>query len=413
MVEFELDMYQVAAVAAIMFWLGSWIVKKNAFLSKYCIPAPLVGGLIFASINTVLAASGMMVITLDTTLQNILMSVFFTTIGFTASIPLMKKGGKQILVILFISVVVLTLQNGIGSSIASLFGIDPRLGLAVGSIALMGGPGTAAAFGTIMEGPDYLVQGASVVGLAAATFGLIAGSILGGPIMRRRLNQLALKELAITKSEVAVTKNEVVDIEEVEVEREKKALGMIRTSSDRFVWAAMLLALALGSGVVLSNIMAATGITFPAYMGSLIMGAIIRNIVEAVGQRHPNEEMEICGDISLSLFLAMAMMGLKLWVLAGLAVPIIVILIAQVVFMFLFSYYILFKLLGKNYESAVQTAGFIGYAMGSMSNAMANMQTITRKYGPAPAAYLAIPIGGMISDFFNAVIITGFLNFFT
>lgn len=402
--EFQLDMYQVAAVAAVMFWIGSWIVKKSSFLSKYCIPAPLVGGLIFALVNTVLAASGTMVITLDTTLQNILMSVFFTTIGFSASIPLMKKGGRQILVILFLSVVVLTFQNGIGSGIASLFGIDPRLGLSVGSISLMGGPGTAAAFGAIMEGPDYGVQGASAVGLAAATFGLIVGSILGGPIMRRRLNQLALKEVDITKNEVAATKEEV---------EENTAHAMIRTNSDRFVMAGMLLALALGTGVVLSKIMAATGITFPAYMGALVMGAIIRNVVEAIGHRHPNEEIEICGEISLSLFLAMAMMGLKLWVLADLAVPIIVILIAQVLFMFVFSYFILFKLLGKDYEAAVQTAGFIGYAMGSMSNAMANMQTITRKYGVAPAAYLAIPIGGMMSDFFNAVIITGFLNFFT
>lgn len=402
MYEFQLDMYQVAAIAAIMFWLGSSIVKKNAFLSKYCIPAPLVGGLIFALVNTVLAASGTMVITLDTTLQNILMSVFFTTIGFSASIPLIKKGGRQILFILFLSVVVLTFQNGIGSGIASLFGIDPRLGLSVGSIALMGGPGTAAAFGSIMEGPDYLVQGASAVGLAAATFGLVAGSILGGPIMRRRLNQLSLKEVEVTKSEVAATKEEGAEQH-----------GMLKTNVDRFVLAAMLLAVALGTGVVLSKIMALTGITFPAYMGALVMGAVIRNIVEAIGHRHPNEEIEICGEISLSLFLAMAMMGLKLWVLADLAVPIIVILIAQVLFMFLFSYFILFNLLGKDYEAAVQTAGFIGYAMGSMSNAMANMQAITRKYGVAPAAYLAIPIGGMISDFFNAVIITGFLNFFT
>jgi ESS family glutamate:Na+ symporter len=403
MFEFKLDMYQAAGVAAVIFWIGSWVVKKSAFLSKYCIPAPLVGGLIFALINTVLAASGIMTISLDTTLQNILMNAFFTTIGFAASIPLIKKGGKQILVILSLSVVVLTLQNVIGSGIASLFGIDPRLGLAVGSTALMGGPGTAAAFGAVMESPVYGVKGATVVGLAAATFGLVSGSMLGGPIMRRRLNKLTrMNKLAL--SEKAATNEEV---------EEKKAPIMIETNIDRFVSAAMFLALALGSGVVLSNIMAASGITFPDYMGALVMGAVIRNVVEAIGHHHPNEEMEIIGEVSLSLFLAMALMGLKLWVLADLALPIIVILIAQVAFMFLFSYYVIFKLLGKNYESAVQTAGFIGYAMGSMSNAMANMQAITKKYGSAPTAFLAIPIGGMISDFFNAGVITFLLNFFT
>ncbi|MGG0411228.1 sodium/glutamate symporter [Peribacillus simplex] len=403
MFEFKLDMYQAAGVAAVISWIGFWVVKKSAFLSKYCIPAPLVGGLIFALINTVLAASGIMTISLDTTLQNILMNAFFTTIGFSASIPLIKKGGKQILVILSLSVVVLTLQNVIGSGIASLFGIDPRLGLAVGSTALMGGPGTAAAFGAVMESPVYGVQGATVVGLAAATFGLVSGSMLGGPIMRRRLNKLTrMNKLAL--SQTAATNEEV---------EEKKAPIMIETNIDRFVSAAMFLALALGSGVVLSNIMAASGVTFPDYMGALVMGAVIRNVVEAIGHHHPNEEMEIIGEVSLSLFLAMALMGLKLWVLADLALPIIVILIAQVAFMFLFSYYVIFKLLGKNYESAVQTAGFIGYAMGSMSNAMANMQAITKKYGSAPTAFLAIPIGGMISDFFNAGVITFLLNFFT
>lgn len=185
------------------------------------------------------------------------------------------------------------------------------------------------------------------------------------------------------------------------------------TDTNRFIRAGMLLALALGLGVIVSELLAATGITFPGYMGALVMGAIIRNVVEATGKIYPDNEIITTGEVSLSLFLAMAMMGLELWVLADLAIPIIAILIVQVIFMFLFSYFILFNVLGKNYDAAVQTAGFIGYAMGSTSNAMANMQTITRKYGPSPAAYIAIPIGGTFSDFFNAIIITGFLNFFT
>ncbi len=395
MFEFKLGMYEAAGLAAVMYWIGSYIVKRSAFLSKYCIPAPLVGGLLFAAINTVLASTGTMKVTMDTTLQTILMNVFFTTIGFSASIPLIKKGGKQILVILFLSVVVLTLQNTIGCGIASLFGIDPRLGCAVGSISLMGGPGTAAAFGAVMESEVYGVAGASVVGLAAATFGLVSGSMMGNPSMKRRLNELKLKEIDYND------------------DAEEKQADGYETTSKRFVNAAMFLVLALGSGMVLSKVLAMTGITFPGYMGSLVMGAVIRNVAEAFGFSHPNDEMETCGDMALSVFLAMALMGLKLWELANLALPMIAILAAQVTMMFLISYYIIFNFLGKDYEAAVQTAGFIGYAMGAMSNAMANMQTITRKYGPAPNAYFAIPIGGMISDFFNAVIITGFLNYFT
>jgi glutamate:Na+ symporter, ESS family len=403
MFELQLDMYQTVGLAAVVFWLGNFLIKKSAFLSKYYIPAPLVGGLIFAILNTILTSSGAMTISLDATLQSILMTVFFTTVGFSASIPLIKWGGKLIILILFVSVVVLTIQNLIGSSIASLFGIDPRLGIGVGSIALMGGPGTAAAFGATMESPIYGVEGATAVSLAAATFGLVAGSLLGGPTMRKRISQLEQKK-QIAMNEVAATKE---DRDET-IEEEK-----FETNSTRFVHAGMLLALALGTGVIVSELLAATGITFPGYMGALLMGAVMRNIVEVTGHKYPDFELHTIGEVSLSLFLAMAMMGLELWVLADLAIPIIVILIAQVLFMFLFSYFILFNVLGKNYDAAVQTAGFIGYAMGSTSNAMANMQTITRKYGPSAAAYIAIPIGGTFSDFFNAIIITGFLNFFT
>lgn len=403
MFELHLDMYQTVGLAAVVFWLGNLLIKKSSFLSKYHIPAPLVGGLIFAILNTIFTASGTMTISLDDTLQSILMTVFFTTVGFSASLPLIRRGGKLIALILFVSVVVLTIQNVIGSSIASLFGIDPRLGVGVGSIALMGGPGTAAAFGATMESPIYGVEGATAVSLAAATFGLIAGSMMGGPTMRKRISHLE-QNSQIAMQEVAATSED----EKVSIEEDK-----FETNSTRFVSAGMLLALALGTGVIVSKLLAATGITFPGYMGALVMGAVLRNIVEATGQKYPDFEINTIGEVSLSLFLAMAMMGLELWVLADLAIPIIVILIVQVIFMFLFSYFILFNILGKNYHSAVQTAGFIGYAMGSTSNAMANMQAITRKYGPSPASYIAIPIGGTFSDFFNAIIITAFLNFFT
>lgn len=402
MIELHLDMFQTVGLAAIVFWIGNFLIKKSTLLSRYYIPAPLVGGLIFAALNTILTATGTATISLDDTLESILMTVFFTTVGFSASIPLIKRGGKLITLILFVSVVVLTVQNLIGSSIASFFGIDPRLGVGVGSIALMGGPGTAAAFGATMESPLYGVEGATAVSLAAATFGLVAGSLLGGPTMRKRISHLEQKKEITMKEDVAVKDTDG------SIEDEK-----FETDTNRFIRAGMLLALALGLGVIVSELLAATGITFPGYMGALVMGAIMRNVVEATGKIYPDNEIITTGEVSLSLFLAMAMMGLELWVLADLAIPIIAILIVQVIFMFLFSYFILFNVLGKNYDAAVQTAGFIGYAMGSTSNAMANMQTITRKYGPSPAAYIAIPIGGTFSDFFNAIIITGFLNFFT
>ena len=272
MYELQLDMYQTVGLAAIVFWLGNFLIKKSTFLSKYYIPAPLVGGLIFALLNTILTASGSMTISLDTTLQSILMTVFFTTVGFSAIFPYLPW--RKINCTHFVCLRCCpTIQNVIGSGIASVFGIDPRLGVGVGSIALMGGPGTAAAFGATMEGPIYGVEGATAVSLAAATFGLVAGSLLGGPTMRKRISQLEKKN-QVAMNEVAATKEEG----EEAIDEEK-----FETTSKRFVSAGMLLALALGTGVIAADLLAATGITFPGYMGALIMGAVIRNIVEATG----------------------------------------------------------------------------------------------------------------------------------
>lgn len=353
MIEIKLHMFQTVGLAAVVFWIGNFLISKSALLSKYYIPAPLVGGLIFAGINTILTASGIANFVLDDTLESILMTLFFTTIGFTASLPLIKRGGKLITLILFVSLVVLTIQNLIGSNIALLFGMDPRLGVGVGSISLMGGPGTAAAFGKTMESSLYNVQGATAVSLAAATFGLVAGSLLGGPTMRKKISQLEQKK-QITLKENGNDKTSEKELIEDEI---------FETDTTRFIRAGMLLALALGLGVGVSDLLAATGFTFPGYIGALIMGAVIRNVVEITKIRYPEHEIITIGEVSLSLFLAMAMMGLELWVLAGLAVPIIVILIFQVLFMFLFSYFIRYHVLGRNYDAAVQTAGFIGYAM--------------------------------------------------
>lgn len=397
MFELKLDMYQAAGIAAIMFWIGSYLQRKIAPLHKYCIPAPLIGGVVFAAMNTILSGMGVMRLTFDGTLQSFFMVLFFTTVGFTASFDILKRGGKQIIVVTLLSIAIIVCQDLIGYSIAGGFGLDSRLGLTAGSISLLGGPGTAAAFGKTME--DMGISGSTTLGLAAATFGLVMGSLMGGPIAHRRIARHNLHSEEIAAEATA---------ENVEIPEED---GEFKTTSSKLVYAWMLMAIAMGLGTIMSILLSKTGITFPAYIGAMLGAALIRNVLDMSGKAFPEPENDTIANVSLSLFLTMALMGLKLWELVDLALPMLVILVAQMIFMFLFAYWVIFYTTGRNYESTLLMAGIVGYGMGGTSNAMANMQTITKQYGPAKTAYFVIPLGGMFSDFFNAMIITAFLNF--
>lgn len=394
--EISLNMYHAVALAAVLFWLGNILVKRVGLFSRYCIPAPLVGGLCFAAVNTILYASGAAYITFDDTLQTVFMTMFFTTVGFTVSLPLLMKGGKAVLVCLLLASVLTVLQNLVGIGALQAMGEDPRLGLAVGSIALIGGPGTAAAFGPDLEAAGCV--GGSVVGLAAATFGLVMGSIMGGPTARR----------LIVKNRLNCQVKPGRSAQAEDADQEER----FATTSARFVKGFMLIMLCLGAGNWLSAVLkSVTGMTFPGYIGAMLIAVVVRNVLDGAGSEYPGEEIETVGNMSLSLFLAMAMMGLKLWELVDLAVPMMAALLLQIILMFVFCYFIVFRFMGRDYDAAVMTSGFIGFAMGATSNAMANMQAVTKKYGPSPTAYFAIPmVGGMFIDFINAVVISGILH---
>lgn len=390
----QLDMYQAAAVAALVLLLGRFLVRNLDLLRRYCIPEPVAGGVVFALAHLVLRQAGILEISFDSTLQTFFMVVFFCSVGFTACFRLLKKGGLQVLLFLGIAVMMCVLQNGLGTFIASAFGLDPRLGLATGSIPMVGGHGTAASFGPLLEKAG--VSGASAVAIASATFGLVAGCVIGGPTAVSRIRQKNLHsfETATGSNEVVVDKNEVT--------------GAI--DSGRFLNAALCLALAIGAGTVVSAWLNKF-FTFPIYIGAMLVAAFIRNTTDMAGKEIPMEEISTIGSFSLSLFLGLAMMGLKLWELADLAVPMVVMLVAQTVLMMVYAYFVVFNLLGKNYDAAVMTSGFCGFGMGATPNAMANMQAITQKYGPAPTAYFVVPlVGSLFIDFMNTIIITSFLN---
>ncbi|MFR8164754.1 MAG: sodium/glutamate symporter [Enterocloster sp.] len=389
----QLDMYQAAAVAALVLLLGRFLVRNLDLLRRYCIPEPVAGGVVFALAHLALRQAGILEISFDSTLQTFFMVVFFCSVGFTACFRLLKKGGLQVLLFLGIAVMMCVLQNGLGAFIASAFGLDPRLGLATGSIPMVGGHGTAASFGPLLEKAG--VSGASAVAIASATFGLVAGCVIGGPTAVSRIRQKNLHsiETATGSNEVVVDKHEVT--------------GAI--DSGRFLNAALCLALAIGAGTVVSAWLNKV-FTFPIYIGAMLVAAFIRNTTDMAGKEIPMEEISTIGSFSLSLFLGLAMMGLKLWELADLAVPMVVMLVAQTVLMMVYAYFVVFNLLGKNYDAAVMTSGFCGFGMGATPNAMANMLTI-KKYGPAPTAYFVVPlVGSLFIDFMNTIIITSFLN---
>ena len=400
MLEINLNMFHAVALAAALFWLGNVLCKKVVIFNKYCIPAPLVGGVCFSLVNTLMYAAGVAYISFDSTLQTVFMNMFFTTVGFSVSIPLLKKGGRAVLLMLILGSAMTVLQNVIGTGLMGALGADPRLGLCVGSIAMVGGPGTAASYGELMDGMG--ITGASVAGLAAATFGLVAGSIMGGPTARRCINKYQI----VCRNTAAAGSADVME----EMEDES-----ITSTSTRFVRGFMLLMFALGIGdFVGTQLTAITGLTFPGYIGAMVVAAITRNVVDAIFHEFPTDEVEVVGNMCLNLFLAMALAGLQLWLLIDLALPMIVTLAVQVCAMFLFAYFIVFRVMGRDYDAAVMTAGFIGFAMGATSNAMANMQVITKKYGPSPISFFAIPmVGSLFIDFINAIIITGMLNMFS
>lgn len=389
MTQIHLNMYHALALGAAMYFLGSRLTQRIPALRRFCIPAPLVGGACFALLNTVLYASGLALITFDDTLQSVFMILFFATVGFTVSIPLLVKSGKAVLVLLGLSIVMIGLQNLLGGGVMLLFGKSPLYGIGCGSVALIGGPGTAAAIGPDLEAAGAV--GGTAAALAAATFGLVFGSLLGGPAAKKLIERHHLRE------PLPETADGAPDGEDE------------RFSSDgtRFVRGFLLLCFSVGVGNWVSTLLTdLCGFSFPAYIGAMLVAVAVRNVCDGVKIDFPAEELDTMGSMFLSIFLAMALSGLKLWQLIDLAAPMLVCLAGQVVLMWVFSVYVVFPLMGRDYDAAMMSAGFIGFAMGATSNAMANMQAVSRRYGPSPEAYFVIPmVGGLFIDFFNAALV--------
>lgn len=406
MPQIALNMYQTAAIAMMLFVLGRFLTNRVEFLKKCCIPAPVVGGLIFAIVHLCLYMGGIVEFTFDSNVKDFFMTLFFTSVGYTACFRLLKKGGKKVITFLLVAIVMVCLQNVLSSILAGVFGWDLRLGLCTGSIPMVGGHGTAGSYGPLMEGMG--IESANVIAIAAATYGLVAGSLMGGPTARGIINKYNLKS---TESETGVELNDMS-----EADREKAE----RVDVDSFTNAAILLIVAAGLGTLLTAALNGIQInignfhfsfTFPTYIGAMLIAAVIRNFCDAKHIVMPSRALDLWGNVSLSIFLAIALMSVALWQLASVAVAMIAMLAAQTILMYFYARFVVYNIMGHDYEAAVMTAAFCGFGMGATPNAMANMQAVTKRYGPAPQAYFVVPlVGSLFIDFFNGLIITGFLN---
>ena len=390
----QLDMYQTLAAAVLVLLLGSYLRKKINILEKFCIPAPVIGGLLFAIFTCVCYTTGIIEFSFDDTLREVCMVFFFTSVGFQANLKVLKSGGKSLLVFLALVITLIFSQNLLAIGLSKVLGLNPLIGMCTGSIPMVGGHGTAGAFGPVLE--DFNIKGATTICTAAATFGLITGSLVGGPIGKRLIEKRNLMYNVPAEDDSLLVEDE---------EKHQRHTNMYATAVFQLI-------LAIGLGTIFSYFLTKTGLTFPIYIGAMLAAALMRNITEysSKGTIHMGEINDL-GGISLSLFLGMAMITLKLWELATLALPLVILLAAQTLLICVFTYFVIFNVMGRDYDAAVLSAGTCGFGMGATPNAMANMQAICDRYVPSVKAYLIIPlIGSLFADFINSLVITFFIN---
>ncbi len=390
----QLDMYQTLAAAVLVLLLGNYLKKKIYFLQKFCIPAPVIGGLIFAIMTCICYVTGIAEFSFDDTLREVCMVFFFTSVGFQANLKVLKSGGKSLIVFLGLVITLIILQNLTAVGLAKLLNLNPLIGMCTGSIPMVGGHGTAGAFGPVLE--DLNIKGATTICTAAATFGLIFGSLIGGPLGKRLIEKHSLLNTAANEDDSLL------------VEDEKKH----ERHTNMYADAVFQLILAIGVGTIFTMLLTKTGLTFPIYIGAMLAAALMRNICEYTGIAtiHMGEINDL-GGISLSLFLGMAMITLRLWELASLALPLVILLAAQVLLIIIFTYVIEFNIMGRDYDAAILVSGTCGFGTGATPNAMANMQAVCDQYVPSIKAYLLIPlVGSLFADFLNSLVITFFIN---
>ena len=406
MFDLKMDMIQTISLSVILLIIGMRLRTKIKFFEKYCIPSPVIGGFLFSIIAFILRQTNIITIKFETTLQTFFMVMFFTSVGFNASLKVLKKGGKKVLIFLFLAIGLCFAQNVVAIFLSQLIGINPLLGLMTGSTPMTGGHGTSAAIAPTIEALG--IKGAGTVAIASATFGLIAGSMMGGPIA----NKLILKHKLLGNETLLHEKHDYnSDIDENVLKKPEPALN-----AERFSMAFFFILIAMGIGSYLSIFITKLlpAMNFPIYIGPMIIAAIMRNISDNFEIfTAPTREISVLEDVSLNLFLAMALMSLKLWELIDLAIPMLILLVAQIFLIYLYLNFITFKAMGSDYDAAVIVSGHCGFGLGATPNGISNMKSVCEKYKYSKIAFFVVPVvGALFIDFANVSLITLFISFF-
>ena len=398
-----LNGYHTLIAATLVLLLGRLLVKKIKFLQDFNIPEAVAGGLIAAAIIFSIYHWAGISFQFEKSLQNAFMLVFFSSIGLSADFSRLKQGGIPLVIFLVVVSVLIFIQNAVGVSLASMFGLDPKIGLITGSITLTGGHGTGAAWAETFT-KQYGLPGVMEMAMASATFGLVAGGLIGGPVARRLVNNMKRGKKAYTKK--VDTSADQYDGETFE---EKDHVRFITASSTIETMALFAACLAFSS-VMAANF---SDLGLPQFVWALGFGVLLRNVLTKVFKFDMfDRAIDVFGNASLSLFLAMALMSIKLWELAGLAGPMLIILLVQTLVMILYGYFITFRVMGKDYDAAILTAGHCGFGLGATPTAVANMQSVTETFGPSHKAFLIVPlVGAFFVDLINLGAITWFIKF--
>ena len=410
----ELDFVSTLASAGLVLFGGYALVRRLPILARYNVPAPVVGGLVVALAVTGMRLVGHDAVAFDTTLQSPLMIAFFTSIGFGASVPLLRSGGPAVAVFLALATAVAILQNLAGAAVAAGLGVPPLLGVLAGSVTLTGGPATGLAFAPLFEQAG--VKGAATLAVASAMVGIVSGGIIGGPIgtflIERRRLRPGGRAASPARPDALTAGDAVLALEPPDLV--PPALAGEDPGARALLKGVVSLLAAMAVGSWIGAGFTAAGATLPAYIGAMLAAAALRNLDDVTGWiRLPHRLLDDLGNAALALFIAMALMTLRLWEIANLALPLAVILAVQVSLVAALCFWPTFRLMGRDYDAAVMSSGFCGFMLGTTANAMANLGVLTEKYGPAPRAYLVVPmVGAFFIDFTNAIIITAFLNLF-
>lgn len=388
----HLDLVQTLALGVIALALGDLLNRKIRVLRRVCIPSPVSGGLTISLLILLLHSLTGMTVTFDSTLKDVCMLMFFTSVGLRCNLSVLKQGGRHLAVLVLLVAALIVLQNVLSVGMSRLMGVSPLLGMTAGSITMCGGHGTAGGFSALLENKG--LAGAETISMAAATFGLLGGSLMGGPLGSRLISRCSLSPLTCDKRSLAG-------------EGEEAHTNTRRLAGTGFV------ALVAGAGTLVNKLFVLAGITVPTYFGALLLAIAVRNLAEAANicPKLPLKEAERTGDTCLALFLGVAMVSLKLWELAGIALPLLAILSAQIALMYAFARFAAFPLLGRDYDAAVLVGGLCGFGLGATPNALANMDAICRKHGYSALPFIVVPIvGAAFVDVINVTVITTLLN---